>query len=79
MMGFAIGGVIVGRLADRRGIAVPLLIGSLSLGGGFVLAALAGSYLQFMIAQFLLLADVNPKEAFVTFDDPVLAEDEPTK
>ena len=55
MIGFAIGGVVMGRLADRRGIATPLLIGAVSLGGGFVLAALAGSYLQFLIVQFLLI------------------------
>jgi MFS family permease len=55
MIGFAIGGVVMGRLADRRGIAAPLLIGAVSLGGGFVLAALAGSYLQFLIVQFLLI------------------------
>ena len=55
MIGFAIGGVIMGRLADRRGIAAPLLIAAISLGGGFVLAALAENYLQFLIVQFLLV------------------------
>ena len=55
MIGFAIGGVVMGRLADRRGIAAPLLIGAFSLGGGFILAALTGSYLQFLIVQFLLI------------------------
>lgn len=55
MIGFAIGGIFLGRLADRRGIAAPLLIGAISLGGGFVLAALARSYVQFLVVQFLLI------------------------
>ena len=45
----------MGRLADRRGIAAPMLIGAFALGGGFVLAALSGSYVQFLIVQFLLI------------------------
>jgi MFS family permease len=55
MIGFAIGGMIMGRFADRRGIAAPLLIGAFSLGAGFILAGLVGSYIQFLIVQFLLI------------------------
>src|SRR3954447_25918557 len=32
MIGFAIGGLFLGSLADRRGIGVPLLIGAATLG-----------------------------------------------
>ena len=32
MIGFGIGGVFMGRLADKRGIVVPLLIGAAGLG-----------------------------------------------
>jgi MFS family permease len=45
----------MGRFADRRGIAAPLLIGAFSLGAGFILAGLVGSYIQFLIVQFLLI------------------------
>jgi hypothetical protein len=38
MIGFGIGGLLMGRLADRFGVMVPLLIGALSIGAGFVLA-----------------------------------------
>lgn len=55
MIGFAIGGIIMGRFADRRGIAAPLLIGAFSLGAGFIFAALAGSYIHFLIVQFLFI------------------------
>src|SRR5262245_33723120 len=40
MLGFEVGGVLMGRLADRYGITVPLLVGAPLLGLGFVAAAL---------------------------------------
>ena len=43
-IGFAIGGVLMGRLADRFGITVPLFIGAICLGAGFILSALSRSY-----------------------------------
>jgi MFS family permease len=52
-IGFAIGGLLMGRLADRFGIAVPLFAGAIALGAGFILAALSGSFLQFLIVQAL--------------------------
>src|SRR5215470_17127162 len=39
MLGFAGGGVLMGRLADRFGIAVPLGIGTLILSAGYLAAA----------------------------------------
>ena len=42
-IGFGIGGLFMGRLADRFGVTVPLLIGGASLGLGFVAAGMAGS------------------------------------
>lgn len=55
MIGFAFGGLIMGRFADRRGIAAPLAVAAFSLGAGFILAALARSYVQFLIVQFLFI------------------------
>ena len=49
MVGFGIGGVFMGRLADRRGIVLPLSIGAAGLGIGFVAAGLAGSIWTFAI------------------------------
>jgi MFS family permease len=51
MIGFAIGGVLMGRMADRFGIMVPIFIGTLFLGAGFVAAAYAPSYWFFVAAQ----------------------------
>ena len=36
MIGFALGGLLMGRLADRFGIMVPMFIGTLLLGVGFL-------------------------------------------
>src|SRR5262245_66522052 len=43
MLGFALGGILMGRLADRFGIVAPLVTGSIGLGIGCVLVASAGS------------------------------------
>ena len=50
MIGFALGGVFMGRLADRLGIMVPAVIGSLALPAGFYLAAHASSILEISLA-----------------------------
>jgi MFS family permease len=55
MIGFAIGGVLMGRFSDRRGIMIPLLAGAMMLGIGFVAAGLARSYWQFILAQAVLI------------------------
>lgn len=50
MIGFGTGGVVMGRLADRFGIIVPAIIGSLSLPAGLYAASLAASLVQFGLA-----------------------------
>ena len=54
MIGFALGGVVMGRLADRMGIMIPALIGSLALQAGFYLSAHASSILEISLAFSLL-------------------------
>ena len=54
MIGFALGGVFMGQLADRMGIMIPALIGSLALPAGFYLAAHASSILEICLAFSLL-------------------------
>jgi MFS family permease len=55
MIGFGFGGILMGRLSDRFGVFVPLVIGGASLGLGFVLAGLAPSLLQFALVHGLLI------------------------
>jgi MFS family permease len=54
MFGFAIGGVLFGRIADRRGIAMPLVIGAFCLAVGYVGASYAPTLWQFSGWHFLL-------------------------
>ena len=53
MIGFGLGGVVMGKLADRKGIVLPLLIGAASLGAGYVLASLSGGLVSFAAASML--------------------------
>ncbi|MGY8992762.1 MAG: MFS transporter, partial [Rhodospirillales bacterium] len=38
MIGLAIGGILMGRLSDRFGVMVPVIIGILGLTAGYVLS-----------------------------------------
>lgn len=64
MIGFAAGGVMMGRLADRRGIMIPLLFGTTMLGIGFVAAAFSQNYWQFILAQALLIGMLGSSSTF---------------
>jgi len=64
MVGFALGGVMMGRLADRFGIFVPILIGTVSLALGYVAAGLAGGFTQFALAHGLLIAFAGSSAMF---------------
>jgi len=64
LIGFAIGGVLMGRLADRVGIMVPIILSALALGIGYVAAASAASYWQFVLAQALLVGMFGSSTTF---------------
>ena len=55
MLGFAFGTLTLGRMADRVGIALPLLIAGLCLGLGFVVAGFAPNLMVFSAAHLLLI------------------------
>jgi hypothetical protein len=38
MIGFGLGGIAMGRLADRFGVMLPVLVGGVGLGAGFICA-----------------------------------------
>jgi MFS family permease len=64
MIGFGIGGILMGRLSDRFGVIVPVLIGAVALGLGFVAAGHAASLWQFALAQGLLIGLLGTSAAF---------------
>ena len=50
-LGFAVGGVLMGRLADRLGVMWVVMIGAVALAAGYLLAARSGSILEFALVQ----------------------------
>jgi len=54
MLGFAGGGVLMGRLADRFGIAVPLAIGALAVAAGYLATGMAPNLWLVSLAHALI-------------------------
>ena len=69
MIGFGVGGVIMGRLADRKGIILPVMIGAGCLGAGFALASLSTGLVSFA-AAYLLIGTFGTAATFV----PLMAD-----
>ncbi|MCU0924206.1 MAG: MFS transporter, partial [Burkholderiaceae bacterium] len=75
MIGFGFGGILMGRLADRFGVMVPLMVGAIGvmvplmvgaigLGSGFISAGLAGNLWLFILAQGLLMGLLGTSATF---------------
>ena len=64
MIGFGLGGLLMGRLSDRFGMTVPLAISGLALGSGYVLAGLSDGILGFALAHALLLGLLGSSAMF---------------
>ena len=65
MIGFGLGGILMGRLSDRFGVMVPVVIGGICLGLGFIAAAATASLWQFALVQGLLIGAVALGLGFV--------------
>lgn len=55
MIGFGVGGILMGRLADRFGVMVPVLIGAAGLATGFWAAGSASNIWWFSVAHGVLI------------------------
>jgi MFS family permease len=64
MIGFGLGGVVMGRLADRRGIVLPVLIGAAASGAGYIAASLSNGLPSFS-AAYLLIGAFGTSATFV--------------
>jgi MFS family permease len=64
MIGFGLGGILMGRLADRFGVMVPVLIGAVCLGLGFIAAGHSQSLLQFALIQGLMIGLLGTSATF---------------
>lgn len=70
MIGFGLGGVLMGKLSDRFGLFKPLLGASVAIGAGFCLAALTDNIIAFAVAHGVLIGLVG---CAVTFA-PLMAD-----
>jgi MFS family permease len=55
MLGFGVGGIFMGRLSDRFGVIVPVMIGAMCLALGFTSAGFAQNLAQFAAIHGLLI------------------------
>src|SRR5690606_38711134 len=55
MIGFVFGTVLMGRLADRYGIVVPVIGATIALALGYVVTAFAGGIASFAVLYGLLI------------------------
>src|ERR1019366_7156227 len=59
-----LGGILMGRLSDRYGVMVPVIIGALGLSAGFIAAGTSGSLWEFSLAQGLLVGLLGTSATF---------------
>ncbi len=64
LIGFGIGGVLMGRLADRFGVMVAVMLGAICLGLGFTAAGSATSLLQFGVLHGVLVGLLGVSATF---------------
>jgi MFS family permease len=55
MLSFGAAGIAMGRLSDRFGLMLPVAIGTLLLGAGYLLAAIAPDLAYYTLAQGILI------------------------
>jgi len=70
MVGFGLGGILMGKLSDRHGVALPLAGATLALGAGYLAAAAAPSLLLYALAQGVLIGFFGSSAFF----GPLLAD-----
>jgi MFS family permease len=70
MICFGFGGLVMGRLADRFGVMVPLLIGGTGIGLGFAIASMTGNFTAFMLAHGIFIGLLGSSAMFA----PLIAD-----
>jgi MFS family permease len=64
MVGFGLGGVAMGKLADRFGVMWVVLLGAVGLGLGYIAAGLSGSLVGFALAHGVLMGALGSAATF---------------
>ena len=70
LLGLCVGGLLMGRLADRFGVVVPVAIGAVALAVGYCAAAATSSLWQFALVQGFIIGLFGASAMF----SPLLAD-----
>ncbi len=70
MIGFGVGGLFMGRWADRAGVHVPLMLGGICTGLGFIAASWSDNIWWFALAHGVLMGLLGSSTTFA----PLLAD-----
>ena len=64
MIGFGVGGIVMGRLADRHGVMWPLFVSAGALVLGYIACGMSTGIVPFLLAQGLLVGLLGSGSAF---------------
>ena len=70
MLGFGVGGLLMGRLADRFGVVLPVFIGGCAVMLGYAMAGASRNVLEFSLVHGLLLGLLGCSATFA----PLMAD-----
>ena len=70
MLGFGVGGIMMGRLSDRYGVRLPLVGATCALALGYVIASMSSSLMMYAIVQGVLIGMLGSSASF----GPLLAD-----
>jgi len=70
MLGFGVGGIMMGRLSDRYGVRLPLVGATCALALGYVVASMSSSLMMYSIVQGVLIGMLGSSASF----GPLLAD-----
>lgn len=64
MVGFGLGGILMGRVSDRHGVIATIIIGTLALGVGYALTGMAPGIWSFTLAHGLIVGMLGTAATF---------------
>jgi MFS family permease len=64
MLGFGVGGILMGRLSDRFGVSTPLFGATLALAAGYIAAGMAPNLFLFALAHGVLIGFLGSSATF---------------
>ena len=70
MIGFGVGGAIMGRIADKVGIVAPVMLGAAALAAGYMLASQTSDIIQFALVYGILIGLTGTAATFA----PLMAD-----